>query len=89
MKNKLKWNNRGQGLIEYLIIVAIMAVATMSILRVMNQTVQAKFAKVTQSLQGNGAPVHVRYENVSEEHFKKRDMGDFFKGTQSSGTSDQ
>lgn len=76
-------SKKGQGLIEYLIIVALIAVATMSIMRVMSQTVQAKFAKVTQVLQGGQNSVDVRVETIQEQHFKKKDMSDFFYGTRS------
>lgn len=78
---KLIQSRRGQGLIEYLIIVALIAVATMAIMRVMGQTVQAKFAKVTQVLQGNNNSVDIRVESIQEQHFKKKDMSDFFYGT--------
>ena len=43
----LNLNQRGQGLVEYLIIVALMAVATIGIVRVLGQTVSAKFASAT------------------------------------------
>ena len=74
-------SQKGQGLIEYLIIVALIAIATMAIMRVMSQTVQAKFAKITQVLQGGNNAVDVRVEAIQEQHFKKKDMNDFFYGT--------
>jgi Flp pilus assembly pilin Flp len=74
-------SQKGQGLIEYLIIVSLIAIATMAIMRVMSQTVQAKFAKVTQVLQGNDNSVDIRVESIQEQHFKKKDMSDFFYGT--------
>jgi pilus assembly protein Flp/PilA len=85
MRNIIK-NQKGQGLVEYLIIVSIMAIGTMAILRVMNQTVQAKFARITQTLQGNDSSVSIRVESLQESDFKKRDMSDFFHGA-SSGKS--
>lgn len=81
----MKLNNRGQGLVEYLIIVALMAIATMAIMRVMGQTVQAKFARITQVLQGNESSVSIQVESIEENHFKKKDMSDFFHGAQSKG----
>ena len=83
MKHRKKLNNRGQGLVEYLVIVALMAVATMAILRVMNHTVQAQFARVTDVLQGKGSSVSIQTETITQDHFKKRDMGDFFRGAKS------
>jgi len=74
-------SQKGQGLIEYLIIVALIAIASMAIMRVMSQTVQAKFAKITQVLQGGNNSVDIRVETIQEQHFKKKDMNDFFYGT--------
>ncbi|MEQ1878406.1 MAG: hypothetical protein ABL958_17315 [Bdellovibrionia bacterium] len=72
-------NRSGQGLIEYLIIVALMAVATIGIVRVMGQTVSAKFATITHSLQGRTKSV--RTERIEDSHFKNKDLGDFFHGS--------
>lgn len=71
-------NQRGQGLIEYLIIVALMGVATIAIVRVMGQTVSSRFATITNALQGKRdvAPP----EAVDESDYKKKDLGNFFDG---------
>jgi hypothetical protein len=49
----------------------------------MNQTVQAKFARITQTLQGTESSVPIRVESLQESDFKKRDMSDFFHGASS------
>ena len=71
-------NQRGQGLIEYLIIVALMGVATIAIVRVMGQTVSSRFATITNALRGHKdeAPA----ESVDESLYKKKDLGNFFDG---------
>ena len=74
---------RGQGLVEYMIIVALMAVATMGVIRVLSQTTSVKFAQIIQSLQGRGASSPIEYDRVEEQDFKKKDMSDFFHGTRS------
>jgi pilus assembly protein Flp/PilA len=71
--------NSGQGLIEYLIIVALMAVATIGVVRIMGQTVSAKFATITYALQGKSKSV--KAESVDASSYKKKDLGDFFKGS--------
>lgn len=76
-------NRRGQGLVEYLIIVALMAIATMAVMRILSQTVQAKFARITQVLQGTDSQISIQTETLTEQHFKKRDMSDFFHGAKS------
>lgn len=82
-KRRFLKNNKGQGLIEYLVIVALMAIAAMAVMRVMSQTVQARFAQVTRALQGTKGGAQIKMETLKESDFKKRDMSDFFHGTQS------
>lgn len=76
-------NKKGQGLVEYLIIVALMAVATMGIMRILSQTTNMKFAKITSTLQGGKSKVKFNIERVDEKHFRKKDMSNFFKGAKS------
>lgn len=70
-------------MVEYMVIVAMMAVATMGIMRVLSQTTQGKFAKITQSLQGGTASIEVQVDKVDSNHFKKKDMSNFFMGSKS------
>ncbi len=72
-------NENGQGLIEYLLLVALMGVATIAIVRTLNQTVSAKFAQVTYAIQG-GSKKRIKVAPVQESHTKKKDMSDFFNG---------
>jgi len=65
-------------LIEYLIIVALMAVATIGIVRVLSQTVSAKFASATYALQGKRKAVTV--ESIDESLHKKKDLSNFMNG---------
>lgn len=74
-------NQRGQGLVEYLVIVALMGVATIAIVRVMGQTVSARFATVTASLQGKQRSYSM--DKVEDGYVQKKDLGDFFQGTSS------
>lgn len=77
IQNKIRCQ-RGQGLIEYLVIVALMGVATIAIVRVMGQTVSSRFASVTYALKGEKKAVTA--ETIEESHYKKKDLGDFFDG---------
>ena len=83
MKRKKKWNQRGQGLIEYLILTALMGVATIGIIRVLNQTVKARFASAVYALQGN--PKKVKTDSLKEQDYKKSDLSDFMNGAASKG----
>lgn len=70
--------NRGQGLIEYLILVALMAVATIGVVRTLNHTVKAKFANAIYALQGSSK--RVKSESVTSTQYKKTDLSNFVNG---------
>lgn len=74
-------NQRGQGLIEYLIIVALVAVATIGVVRVLGQAVSSRFNTVTYALQGKKKTTKI--ENLEDHQLKKRDLGDFMNGVAS------
>ncbi len=82
MKTSIHRNQRGQGLIEYLIIVALMGVAAIAIVRTMGEAVSSRFATITHALQGDKRSVKTR---VDESTYKKKDMGNFFDGVGDSG----
>lgn len=69
-------NKSGQSLIEYLLLVAIMAVASIGVIRVLSHTVNAKFAQVTDAL--NGRTQKIQTETVTKDLYSKRDLGNFF-----------
>lgn len=85
MKQNISKNQKGQGLIEYLIIMALMAVATMAIMRVLSQTVSVKFAQVTEALQGRESKSRMQAPQIEDSQLKKKDMSDFFNGAKSNG----
>ncbi|NQZ01206.1 MAG: Flp family type IVb pilin [Bdellovibrionales bacterium] len=74
-------NERGQGLIEYLILVALMAVATIGIVRVLNKNVNAQFANIVCGLQGKQCNRKAPLEKVEDEQLRKRDLSDFLNGS--------
>ena len=75
-------SQKGQGMVEYLIIVAIVAVGAMTTIRHLSHTTNGKFSQITTSLQG-GAAGQVRFEKLKPEHYKKKDMSNFFRGSRS------
>ena len=72
---------RGQGLIEYLILVALMGVATIGVIRVLNQTIKSRFAQAVYALQGK--PKRVKMDSLKERDYKKSDLSDFMNGSAS------
>lgn len=71
-------NRRGQGLVEYVIIVALVAVAAISITRLLGQTINAQFANITLALQGEKKKA--RLDNVYEGSYRRKDLSDFMDG---------
>lgn len=76
-------NRRGQSLIEYLILVALMAVATIGVVRSLGHVVQARFANAIYAIQGTKKTV--RTESFDESLVKKRDLSNFVNGAASGG----
>ena len=85
MKKLIK-NNKGQGLVEYLIIVALMGVASIGIIRYLQHTMNAKFANVIYSLKGSTKKAKTL--NINKNHLEKKDFSDFMNGSASKNTSD-
>lgn len=81
MKSKILFSKKGQGLVEYLIIVAIMAVGTMAIVRALGGQLSSRFARVTESL-GGQIQGEISNQQVSEAMYKKRDLSNFFEGSE-------
>ncbi len=74
-------NQRGQGLIEYLIIVALVGIASMSIMRVVGQNVKARFGNVSAALGASTKSASLDAADAST--FKKNDLTNFFDGAKS------
>ena len=70
--------SKGQSLVEYLILVALMAVASIGIVKVLGQNLQAQFARVGQALKGESKKP--RLQRINKSDYQQRDLGDFFKG---------
>lgn len=75
----LRKNQKGQGLIEYLILVAIIAVATIGIVRVVGSNVAVQFANIAKAL-GSGDDNQLKAQNIDAEMYSKKDLSNFLKG---------
>lgn len=74
-KSHLK-NQKGQALIEYLIIVALIGVGSIALTRAVSENISARFANVVYALGGN-VEGNRKANNVSNSMYRKRDMRDF------------
>jgi len=71
-------NKKGQALTEYIILVALVAVASLGVVEVLNSTITHKLAVITAKLQGKKANIEGP-EALKEKHYRKRTLGDFWK----------
>ncbi len=81
---KLLKNKKGQSLIEYLVLVCLIAVGSMAVIRVVGKNVRVQFANISRALGGQG---ELKTEKVSQDDYSKRDFSDFMKGTGENGSS--
>ena len=77
-QDKFIKSQTGQSLIEYLILVALMAIASIGIVKVLGQNLQGQFARVTHALKGESKKPRLR--NINKSYYKQKDLGDFFDG---------
>jgi len=66
----------GQSLTEYLILVALIAISSIGIIRILGQTTKAQLANITNALQG-GHKTNIEAENVEAKHYNKSDLSNF------------
>ncbi len=71
-------NTKGQSLVEYLIIVAIVGVGTMGIMRLVGQNIEIKFANVARALAGKNT-TEIEGKDPSADLYAKKDLSNFMK----------
>jgi Flp pilus assembly pilin Flp len=64
--NKLLKSQKGQGMTEYLIIVALVAIAAIGVVTVFGRDIRALFSDTTNALAGNQAPNTAQKANVNK-----------------------
>lgn len=79
-------NQKGQTLIEYLIIVALVGVGSVALMRSVGQNVNAQFAQVVHAL-GGEVEGNRRAAKVSANAYKKKDLKNFVSGSIGSGNN--
>lgn len=71
-------NQKGQSLIEYVILVALVGGATMGMVRLLQSTVNVNLANITHTLQGDGHKES--FERIEDSDLKKKDFSNFMNG---------
>jgi pilus assembly protein Flp/PilA len=77
-------NQKGQGLIEYLILVALIAVATIGVVKVVGNNMAKQYENINRAM---GAPqsTQLRAENAAQGSLRQKDLSDFVTGSRTSG----
>lgn len=79
-------NSRGQSLIEYVILVALVGVASIGMVRLLQSSVKVNLARIVNGLQGKSA--RAKHETLREDDTRKSDFGDFMNGAASRGSEE-
>jgi pilus assembly protein Flp/PilA len=77
-------NSRGQSLIEYVILVALVGVATIGMVRILQSTVKVNFANIVHGLQSDPKR-RESFEKIEASDFNKSDFTDFTNGAANRG----
>ncbi|MGE4130810.1 MAG: Flp family type IVb pilin [Bdellovibrionales bacterium] len=73
-------NPRGQGLVEYVILVALVGVATIVLVRKLQGTINVNMANIIHALQSDSQRKS-SFDRLSEEDVKTKDFSNFMNGT--------
>ena len=77
--SKLVRSKKGQGLVEYLILVALIAVGTIAVIKVVGQNITKQYERVNRSLGANGSS-EITLDGVAESQLKRKDLSNFMEG---------
>jgi Flp pilus assembly pilin Flp len=74
-------NKKGQGMVEYIIIVALIAIASIGISELLGQTVRTRLAEITSGLQERGTTIGKDLPTIEEKYVTRRGLSDFSKNS--------
>lgn len=78
MLNLIK-NKKAQGLVEYMIIVALIAAGSIGVIRVVGYNIGAQYENINRAL-GAKTNTQLQIKNADEGQINKKDLSDFLKG---------
>jgi Flp pilus assembly pilin Flp len=85
MKTKnLAKNQNGQGLIEYLILVALIAVTTIGVIKVVGKNVATQYENINRAM-GAQKSNQLSVLNASENSLKQKDLSNFMDSSRTDG----
>lgn len=75
---------RGQAMSEYLILTALISIASIAVVQVLGTNLRARLAEVSEHLRGHHS-AKIQGTKATQEHYKIRDLGDFGDAAQDNG----
>ena len=79
-KNRGIGSRAGQGLVEYLIIVSLVAVGAIGIVKVISQNMRFHFTQVAEAL-GSHTTERPEKGEIRKSHFESKDFNNFWEGS--------
>ncbi len=76
-------NSRGQGMIEYMILVALIAVGTIGVVKVVGQNVAKQYENINRALGAKNSE-KLTLQNANEGQLNKKDLSNFMEGSRGS-----
>ena len=82
--SKILKNKKGQGLIEYLMLVALIAVATIGVVKVVGHNLGKKYENINRALGANGEALNA--VNASDGALAQKDLSNFLDGAKTANS---
>lgn len=79
----LKINQKGQGLMEYIILVALIAVTSIGVVKVLGHNLAVQYENINRSL-GAKTNSPLKVKNASDSALKQKDLSNFMDASRSS-----
>lgn len=73
-------NQRGQGMIEYMILVALIAIGTLGVVKVVGQNVAKQYENINRAL-GAKKSNQLQLDNAADSQLKRKDLSNFMDGS--------
>lgn len=74
-------NKRGQGLIEYLILVGLIAVATIGVVRVVGHNMASQYENINRAMGAGNNGTALGVESATSDQLSKKSLKDFVSGS--------
>ncbi|MEK6627065.1 MAG: hypothetical protein AABY53_00425 [Bdellovibrionota bacterium] len=80
MKQNRLNNSYGQGMVEYMILVALIAAGTIGVVRVVGYNIGVQYENINRAM-GASNTTQLQVQNTTQSQINKKDLSDFLNGT--------